>query len=291
LTNANLSAANLHGTYLIDAVLNGTTLKSANLTGATFESVKIINTSFKDVIGLEHCRHLAPSSIDKASLELSGPLPEILLRGLGLSDDLVAEFREPPPRRIRRTKWKDLDLADILIEPELLEIALKVFTDKHNFGHGIENRYDKRWGKSGKIFSQDEFRAATIDYVCEKAMFAVVVQIQGYRYPGGMGDGSDQPEDAARFWKNFKSEFKVLLCTRDKKYADVRSKFKTLGSKSQITLTSTIAAALAPHLGIAAGLLVPFCAICLVAALRLGRAAFCKSLTFDVPVAPSERLS
>ena len=76
-------------------------------------------------------------------------------------------------------------------------------------------------------------------------MFNVVVQLQGYVYPGGLGDGSMQPETAQEWWNRLKQEFRILLCTKDKKYAGLRRRFSATVNKSQVALTSTISAAMA----------------------------------------------
>jgi hypothetical protein len=78
------------------------------------------------------------------------------------------------------------------------------------------------------------------------------------------------------YWANLKAEFRLLICTNDKKYASVRRQMAAAVKKSQTTLVSTVAAALAVHLGVAAGLIAPFCALCLIALLRTGREAFCR---------------
>lgn len=79
------------------------------------------------------------------------------------------------------------------------------------------------------------------------------------------------------YWEQLKAEFRLLLCTRDRKYAALRRELRAKGKKSQATIVSLIAAAVASRFGVAAGVLVPFCALCLIAVLRLGREAFCAS--------------
>ncbi len=64
------------------------------------------------------------------------------------------------------------------------------------------------------------------------------------------------------FWRACKQELYCLFCTRD---------------------PSTIAAAVAGSAGLMAGALVPFCAVCLIAAVKVGTGAFCHSVRNDVP--------
>lgn len=90
------------------------------------------------------------------------------------------------------------------------------------------------------------------------------------------------------YWKNLKNEFRLLVCTSDKKYAPLRKELGLENQRSQTVIVSMIAVALAHSVGVAAGTLTPFCALCLLALARMGKEAFCKSLDFDVPVRPKK---
>jgi hypothetical protein len=85
-------------------------------------------------------------------------------------------------------------------------------------------------------------------------------------------------------WERLKAEFQLLLCSADSKYDGLRQQFASLGSRSQMTIVSSIAAAMATYVGIAAGILVPFCALCLVAFLKLGKEAFCAAQKWDMKI-------
>jgi hypothetical protein len=92
-------------------------------------------------------------------------------------------------------------------------------------------------------------------------------------------------------WLEVKDQFRLLLCTDDRRYAALRRNLLSASSKSQLTIVSTISAALAGTFGVAAGALVPLCAICLIAALKLGKEAYCKGTELDVPVGPRAPMS
>lgn len=83
------------------------------------------------------------------------------------------------------------------------------------------------------------------------------------------------------YWARLKDEFRLFLCTNNKPYADLRKQFAKNAQRSQTIVVSTIAAAMAPTLGVAAGVLVPFCALCLLALARMGTEAFCKGAALD----------
>jgi hypothetical protein len=89
-----------------------------------------------------------------------------------------------------------------------------------------------------------------------------------------------------QFWKNLKEEFRLLVCTNDKKYKSLRKQLGSNAGRSQTVIVSTISAAMAHSIGVTAGVLVPFCALCLLALARLGKEAFCDCADLKVPVRP-----
>jgi hypothetical protein len=83
---ANLRGANLHG-----ASLRAANLTAATLTGANLSYIELLETIFNDtdltdVVGLETCKHVAPSTLDHRTLARSRTLPLVFLRGCGLND-------------------------------------------------------------------------------------------------------------------------------------------------------------------------------------------------------------
>jgi hypothetical protein len=94
LIGANLSGVNLSRACLFEADLAGTNLAGTNLAGANLAGASLGetlfgNTNLTDVQGLDSCRHLAPSTIDHRTLQLSGPLPLAFLRGCGLPEAFI----------------------------------------------------------------------------------------------------------------------------------------------------------------------------------------------------------
>lgn len=86
------------------------------------------------------------------------------------------------------------------------------------------------------------------------------------------------------FWSRLKEELHTLVCTDDPKYSDVRQKLVKAGKQPQILLVTTITAAVAPFLGIAAGALVTLCAALLYALARMGVSAFCAGHPLDTKI-------
>ena len=98
LTGSNLAGANLCGADLSGAVLLFANLVAANLDGADMTEVTFGGTIFarinlSRVKGLTAARHAQHSVIGDDVLRSSWPLPEVFLRGCGMSDDLIAYYQ------------------------------------------------------------------------------------------------------------------------------------------------------------------------------------------------------
>jgi uncharacterized protein YjbI with pentapeptide repeats len=92
LTYVNLSAADLSEADLTGAILQRACFNETNLSRAKFGQAKIgltafLNLSLATSLGLEKVRHFGPSTIGLDTLQISqGNIPEIFLKGCGLSD-------------------------------------------------------------------------------------------------------------------------------------------------------------------------------------------------------------
>jgi uncharacterized protein YjbI with pentapeptide repeats len=94
LSNANLNGVNLSGAHLNNADLFNVNLSGANLSGTDLTGAHLGRTVFSlvdlsSVIGLQTCVHHNASSIDHFTLQSSGSLPPLFLRGVGLPDSLI----------------------------------------------------------------------------------------------------------------------------------------------------------------------------------------------------------
>jgi hypothetical protein len=92
------------------------------------------------------------------------------------------------------------------------------------------------------------------------------------------------------YWKSFKDEMRILICTDDEKYASLRKQLGSAGAKSQVVILTSVTAALAPYIGLAAGALVPMCAVTLLAIAQVGKNALCDGRDLDIrfPQKPNE---
>ena len=89
LSGAKLVGADLFGADLGEAKLIGADLNEADLTDAMLGKTVFGNVTLTRVKGLDHCKHWGPSALDFQTLQKSGPLPAVFLRGVGLPDRLI----------------------------------------------------------------------------------------------------------------------------------------------------------------------------------------------------------
>jgi uncharacterized protein YjbI with pentapeptide repeats len=152
LRNANLSGATLQGANLRSAQLNQAILNGADLTDADLRDVQVGYTTFGDndlsrVRGLESMKHSGPSVVGVDTIYRSrGMLPEIFLRGCGVSEDFITYMRSLTVQPIqfyksfisysgRDQKFADRLYADLQSKgvrcwyaPEDLKIGAKIRT-------------------------------------------------------------------------------------------------------------------------------------------------------------------
>jgi hypothetical protein len=99
LVSANFNEAVLTGTNFIGARLWFTTIRACNMSGANFTKSRMNRTIFAEVDlstthGLEKVEHQGPSTVGIDTVHRSqGKIPEIFLRGAGVSDDFIAFIR------------------------------------------------------------------------------------------------------------------------------------------------------------------------------------------------------
>lgn len=89
VTAADLSGADLSGANLVIANLSFSDLSNATLTKAQLAETSFGDTDLSNVKGLDTCKHSGPSIIDFRTLQRSGMLPEVFLRGCGLPDEFI----------------------------------------------------------------------------------------------------------------------------------------------------------------------------------------------------------
>ncbi len=84
LSDANLSYALLGDTDFTHAILSGTNFSKTQLSQTTLSDLDLSSTA-----GLDTCVHNGPSALDFRTLQRSGQLPLVFLRGCGLPENLI----------------------------------------------------------------------------------------------------------------------------------------------------------------------------------------------------------
>lgn len=101
LSGANLSEANLSGADLGEANLSNVNLSGADLSNASVGGTHFDGLDLRTAKGLETIQHDGPSYISTSTLERSqGDIPEVFLRGAGLSDTFIEYARSLVARPI-----------------------------------------------------------------------------------------------------------------------------------------------------------------------------------------------
>jgi uncharacterized protein YjbI with pentapeptide repeats len=142
---ANLSEADLRGANLRKALLVGTDLSGANLIECNFSNAIISDTIFansdlSETVGLEDVVHYGPSSISTDTIARSkGKIPEVFLRGCGLSDVDIEYAKLPNPElsndEINKILYRMYDMrASQALQTSSLFIS---------YSHGDSSFFDK----------------------------------------------------------------------------------------------------------------------------------------------------
>ncbi|WP_152428043.1 hypothetical protein [Dietzia sp. UCD-THP] len=83
---------------------------------------------------------------------------------------------------------------------------------------------------------------------------------------------------ASRFYENFLMEFQKLLCVDDQ-YVAEQEQIRQVSESGKLMVMGAISAIVAPHVGVAATVLIPVIAVTLSMLSNAGRATLCQSLS------------
>jgi hypothetical protein len=111
----------------------------------------------------------------------------------------------------------------------------------------------------------------TLDQIGERVNFQV--QKDQLLSRDGLASVKELPKP---YWRQVKKEMFLLICTEDSKYSTLRTEFGKHSTKTTTTVVGVVSAALASTIGVAAGVIVPLCALALYAALKVGVSAYCE---------------
>jgi hypothetical protein len=94
---------------------------------------------------------------------------------------------------------------------------------------------------------------------------------------------------ASPIWAQLKREVFLLLCTKDRKYQDLRRRLRAADSVTRHSIIPTVASAIAVTIHVGAGLITPFLALALLGAAQLGVSAWCATSAESEPSFGSDR--
>lgn len=77
------------------------------------------------------------------------------------------------------------------------------------------------------------------------------------------------------WWPRVKEEFRIFLCTEDPKYEKLRKQLNDSASATTTTFVGLISAAIGSSLGFEAGSIIGLVAVCIYAAAKFGKEAYC----------------
>jgi uncharacterized protein YjbI with pentapeptide repeats len=199
LSGANLRRADLNETDLRGADLNGTDLRGADFSNARLKYTIFAFIDLSQPHGLESIKHEAPSTIGTDTVELSkGEIPEVFLRGCGLSDlDIeYAKLYKPDlnNREIDEILYKIHDIrtnqsiqisplfisysrADTpfveKLEPCFIEKGIRFWRDTHDMKSGrIEKQVDRAMRQNPTVILILSENSTRSDWVEHEARLA-----------------------------------------------------------------------------------------------------------------------
>jgi hypothetical protein len=77
------------------------------------------------------------------------------------------------------------------------------------------------------------------------------------------------------YWAEVKKEIYLLVCTKDRKYSDIRNHFKKKSTTSTTAIVGMLSATVATQIGAAAGIVTPLVALLLYGLLKVGVNSWC----------------
>lgn len=170
--NANLINANLSGANLWGANLTGANLSNAQFHNTTIGLINLSDVNLVDVIGLETAIHVAPSFISTDTFTISkGKIPDIFLRGCGLSDWEIEFVKLYNPDLKNDEKNKILYKIYDLQASQAIQIS-PLFISYSHADMKFVDRFESQLDKKGIRFWRDihEMKAGRIETQIDQAI-------------------------------------------------------------------------------------------------------------------------
>lgn len=125
----------------------------------------------------------------------------------------------------------------------------------------------------GDAFSVDDVAALMVEGA--PIAFAALPPKDKDKLIKGLHTRAKQDLPPKEWWPRVKEEFHIFLCTDAPKYEELRKKIQESASATTTTFVGIISAAIGSKLGFEAGSLTGLVALCIYAAAKLGKEAYC----------------
>jgi hypothetical protein len=119
------------------------------------------------------------------------------------------------------------------------------------------------------------FNIGVAENYLHQSVSSVLQYICAYIKPDPQVISRKRKELGLKYWHHVRSEFFILLCTKDTRYAALRRQLASKGKHTETAVVTTISAAVGSSIGLVAGALVPLVALCLLAVVKVGKEAYC----------------
>ena len=187
ISRSNLSGADVGGANLWDADLSETDLSQANFAVANLWSVRVKGSNFSnaqvagtffgksdlsEAIGLEYITHYNPSTIGMDTIAASqGKVPEIFLRGCGLSDWEIEVVKLYNPDLTNEERNRVLYKIYDLQASQAIQISPLFISYSHGDGVFVD-KIEKQLNKKGIRFWRDihDLKAGRIEKQIDRAI-------------------------------------------------------------------------------------------------------------------------
>jgi hypothetical protein len=177
LAGADLWEADLTRADLSEAFLEGTNLTGANLKGSNFWKAEAIGTIFGNVDlseakGLKDVIHTGPSPISTGTFAISkGKIPEVFLRGCGLSDWEIEMVQLYDPDLSKDQRKQILDRIFDLQASQPIQISPLFISYSHGDSEFV-NKIEKSLTEKGIRFWRDihDLKAGRIEIQIDRAI-------------------------------------------------------------------------------------------------------------------------
>jgi hypothetical protein len=171
-SGADLRVANLSGAHLIEANFSMTDLRETNLRKASLAMTVFSKIDLRSTLGLDDVDHGGPSTIGIDTLQMSqGKIPEIFLKGCGLSDADIEYAKLSNPdlsnEEINKILYKIYDLR----ATQALQISPLFISYSHSNGPFVD-KLETQLNKKGIRFWRDihEMKAGRIETQIDRAI-------------------------------------------------------------------------------------------------------------------------